>query len=342
MSLAGMHRKSGATAIVAAAIAFVGAVVSLPLPARADIVPLTDQLRGIAISQETCEALPRAVFVSVSGRDFCMRYYLSVTGGAGNRPVVFLQGDRLGPLDSATGEFKPGARDRDLDTRDFNRIATLLSQQNGAPAIYLARPGLDGSSGDHRIRHTSLELNAIDAALDAIKRRHRFAGFHVLGQSGGSSLIGGLLGLRSDIGCAVIGAGLLSYPRPRRSTNPAADYFNAIDAVNTIAQLRNTRILLVTDPGDRKVPERLQTEFALRLKNAGGQVEQFLVQATDNDRHAVLPYARTVMTHCLRNASTEQIGAELARQIEASLAAKSIADAQQSPPARDVRLRSAQ
>ena len=126
-----------------------------------------------------------------------------------------------------------------------------------------------------------------------------------------------------------------------RSTNPATDYFNAIDAVNTIARLRSTRILLVTDPADRKVPERLQTDFALRLKNAGGQVEQFMVQATDNDRHAVLPYARTVMSHCLRNASTEQIGAELARQIEASLVTKTRAEAQLAAPTRDGSLPSA-
>jgi hypothetical protein len=36
------------------------------------------------------------------------------------------------------------------------------------------------------------------------------------GQSGGATLIGGLLGMRSDLGCVVIGAGLMSYPRPNR------------------------------------------------------------------------------------------------------------------------------
>ena len=337
MSLVGRDRFRGAAAILAAA----GAL-SLAAPARADIVPLADQLRGIAIPQEQCEALPRAVFVAVAGREFCIRYYLSVAGGSGNGPLVFLQGDRLGRLDGQTGEFNPGPRDRDLDTRDFNRIATLLSQQAGVPAIYLARPGLDGSSGNHRIRHTSLELNVVNAALDAIKERHRFAGFHMLGQSGGSTLIGGLLGLRSDLGCTVIGAGLLSYPRPRRSSDPAADYFNAADFVASIARKRNTRILLVTDPADRKVPERVQTEFAQRLKLAGGEVEQFLVRATDDDRHGVLSYARTAMTSCLRGASNAEINASLAKQVERTLAAKINADAQKQATSRDGGFQSAQ
>jgi hypothetical protein len=330
MAFAGKNRRLGAAAtfVAAALLSFTGS-------ARADIVPLADQLRGIVLSREQCDALPRAVFVAVAGREFCIQYYLSAAGGAGKGPLVFLQGDRLGRLNGQTGEFSPGPRDRDLDTKDFNKIATLLSQQAGVPAIYLARPGLDGSSGNHRIRHTSLELNVVNAALDAIKRRHGFIGFHLLGQSGGSTLIGGLIGLRSDVGCAVIGSGVLSYPRTRRSSDPAADYFDASDAVATIAQKQGLRILLVTDPADRKVPERVQTDFAQRLRLAGGQVDQFLVQATDDDRHGVLSYSRTVMNNCLRSVSTEEIGTRLARQVATSLAAKINIDAQRQAVSRD-------
>jgi len=125
-----------------------GALVSAAAAsARADIVPLADQLRGITMSQPQCEELPRAVWLKVAGRDFCMRYYLSMAGGPGPRAFVFLQGDRLGRLNGSTGEFSPGARDKDVDTSDFNKVATALSQQAGMPGIYLARPGLDGSSG---------------------------------------------------------------------------------------------------------------------------------------------------------------------------------------------------
>ena len=252
-----------------------------------------------------------------------MRYYLSVAGGPGTRAFGVSSG-RPARTDSngATGEFSPGPRDRDVDTTDFNRVATALSQQAGMPGIYLARPGLDGSSGSHRIRHTTLELHVVNAALDAIKRRHRLEGFHMIGQSGGSTLIGGLLGLRSDLGCAVIGAGVLSYGRTLRSSDPARDYFNASEAVGTIARNRATRIMLVTDPADRKVPERVQTEFVNRLRLAGGRAEQFLVQAMDEDRHGVLPYARTAALGCLRGSSTDEIEQRIAQQVAKALADK--------------------
>src|SRR5262249_46350878 len=50
--------------------------------------------------------------------------------------------------------------------------------------------GVEGTSGDHRSRKTLLELHLMNAALDAIKQRYNFLGFHLVGQSGGSKLVG--------------------------------------------------------------------------------------------------------------------------------------------------------
>ena len=292
------------------------------LPAGGAVISVADQLRGITMTQVQCAALPQAVWLGVMGRNYCIRYYLSVAGGEGTRPAVFLQGDRLGRLNLKTGEFSPGPRDKDLDTDDFARMADVLSKQTATAAIYLARPGLDGSSGDHRIRHTTLELTVTNAALDAIKRRHGFEGFHMIGQSGGSTLVGGLLALRADVGCAVIGSGRLLYERTRRSPDPAADYFNVAEAVPVIAQKRATRILVVTDPQDKKVPEPVQTGFVRMLRQAGGEAEQFLVQAIDEDRHGVTAYSRTAAAACMRGASGEDIAQRLEQQVEKRLAAK--------------------
>src|SRR5262245_34340060 len=204
-------------AVLTAAVLLLGA----GAPSRAHIIPVADLVRGVTATQAQCTALPQTVWLNVTGREFCIRYYLSTAGGEGTRPVVFLQGDRLGRLNLKTGEYALTGRDKDIDTDEFVRIADALSKQTKSPAIYLARPGLDGSSGDHRIRHSVLELNVTNAALDAIKKRHRFDGFHMMGQSGGSMLIGGMLAMRSDIGCAVIGSGRLAMERPpRRSPDP--------------------------------------------------------------------------------------------------------------------------
>jgi hypothetical protein len=322
---------------ISVALTMTALLLAAVLPARAHILPVADLIRGISMTPAQCAALPQAVWLNVMGRDFCIRYYLSTAGGESTRPVVFLQGDRLGRLNLKTGEFTPGPRDKDLDTDDFVRIADALSRQTQGAAIYLARPGLDGSSGDHRIRHSVLELNVVNAALDAIKKRHSFGGFHLMGQSGGSMLVGGMLALRADVGCAVIGSGRLAFDRPmdrpmdrtmRPSPDPGREYFNVADAVSVIAQKRAMRILLVTDPLDRKVPEPTQTGFVHMLRQAGGQADQLLVQATDDDRHGVTSYSRTAVAACMRGTSTEEIARNVQQQVDKRLAAKAAADAQ--------------
>ena len=316
--------------------ALIGAILLLgaATPSRAHIIPLAELVSGITMTPAQCAALPQAVWVGVAGREFCIRYYLSAAGGEGTRPMVFLQGDRLGRLNLKTGEFALTARDKDIDTDDFVRIADVLSKQTQGPAIYLARPGLDGSSGDHRIRHSTLELIVTNAALDAIKKRHRFDAFHMMGQSGGSILVGGMLALRTDIGCAVIGSGRLAHDKPtRRSTDPASDYFDVVDAVGAIAKKPATRILLVTDPLDKKVPEPTQTNFVRKLRHAGGQADQLLVQATDDDRHGVIPYARTAAVGCMRGASTQEIARDVEAHVEMRLAAKRAKQGQQASAA---------
>jgi hypothetical protein len=314
--------------MIAALWAAAAEALAIVHPAQAHIVPVADMVRGIQMTPAQCAALPATVWIKVSSREFCIRYYRSTLGGEGSHPVVFLQGDRLGRLNLRTGEFALGPHDKDIDTDSLARFADSLSRQVGTAAIYLARVGIDGSSGDHRIRHTTLELTVTNAALDAIKARHGFSGFHLIGQSGGSLLVGGMLALRSDIGCAVIGSGRLASNRPRRrSADPARDYFDVAEAVATIAQKRATRIMVLTDTADKKVPEPTQTGFVQLLRQAGGQAEQFIVQALDEHRHGVVGYSRIAAVGCLRNAGTQDIVAQLQKVQERRLAAKAKKDA---------------
>ncbi len=286
-------------------------------PARAERIALSDMMRGTAVTQAQCAARPSTVWVTAMGREFCIRYYLSTAGGKGPKPVVVLQGDRLGRLDGKTGEFNPGPTEKDVDTDDLVKYADFLSKQSGTTAIYFARVGIDGSSGNHRIRRTVLELQATNAALDAIKQRHKFTGYNLVGQSGGSTLAGGMLVLRNDIGCAVLGSGMLAFPRPARpSQDPALAYFNVVEAVSEIAKKRATRIFVVTDPEDKVVPGPSQTNFVNALRQAGGEVEQLTVQAIDDNRHGVVRYAQFAMSGCVRNASTALITKRVQELVE--------------------------
>ena len=180
--------------------------------AGADIIKKEDALRGVTMTQAQCTAIAQAVSVNAYGQDFCVRYYLSTAGGEGSQPVVFLNGDRNGPLKLNPRMWSDPSRAEDVDTSDLIAMADVLSKTVKTTAIYVARIGVEGTSGNHMSRKTMLELQLMNAALDAIKQRYGFEGFHLTGQSGGSRIVVGLVGKRRDISCAVAGSGQMFVP----------------------------------------------------------------------------------------------------------------------------------
>jgi hypothetical protein len=57
------------------------------------------------------------------------------------------------------------------------------------------------------------------------------------------------------------------------------------------------------------------------LQQAGRQVEQYLVEATDENRHGVVGYARLVLSGCLRGAGTEVIAQQVVKAVQLRVAA---------------------
>lgn len=298
--------------------------------ANASFAQPAELARGVTMTPAQCAALPHAVWVRAMGRAFCIRYYISTVGGSGTWPVVFLQGDRRLRVDPNTRNFILPPDVQPFDPTNLTRFAERFSRVAGTTAIYLARPGVDGSSGNHSERHTVLELQVVNAALDAIRRRHGFEGFHLVGQSGGATLVGGLLGLRADIGCAVPGAGRLAQLRERRPpADPARRVFDVVDFIPQIVRNSRARILVVTDPRDVRVPLQHQATFVELLRRAGGRPEHYLVQALDENHHGTVAYTRPAVAACMRGASQNEISAELAAIIARRLAAKGRTPARQ-------------
>jgi hypothetical protein len=240
----------------------------------AEIFKKADLLRGITITHAQCEATPQTLWLNVRGRDFCVRYYLSTAGGEGPRPVVFLQGDELGKINRKTWTWSDTSEAKDIDTDDIMKIADNFSKMTKTTAIYLARIGVDGTSGNHLSRHTVLELELMNGAFDAIKQRHGFEGFYLAGQSGGSTITGGLIGLRRDIACAVLGSGRLASTESIKSKDAGRTYFDPTQNISHLAQNRSMRLFLVTDKMDKRVPVAQQTGFIDTLRRAGRQVPQ--------------------------------------------------------------------
>lgn len=269
-----------------------------------------DQIaKGITMSAAECAVYRSTVYVTAEGTGVCFRYYLSTAGGASNQVVYFLSGDK----NRKTFAFDPAK----LDSK-----AASMSTEYHIPAIYLARMGLDGSSGLHRrYRRTWFEVEATHLAIDAINARYGFRMIHVMGQSGGGHLTGSLVGTRADIGCAVPGSGRLAFDsqyvsrQARRA--PELRHYNPHDNLAQVVRHSMTeRILVVTDPNDNRVPAHMQTPFVRDVQMAGGRIAQIFVTATDPLSHGATPYTREVMAACLSGRSDTEITATVIRLSE--------------------------
>jgi pimeloyl-ACP methyl ester carboxylesterase len=311
-------QRSMAMARTLSTVALFG-VLTAATGAGAEIIKKEDILRGLTITRAQCDATAQTLWLNVHGRDFCVRYYLSTVGGEGARPVVFLQGDQKLNLNRKTWSWIDPSGATDVDTDDLMRTADEFSKLAKTTAIFLGRIGLGGTSGSHMARHTLLELHLANAALDAIKQRYGFEGFHLAGQSGGSKLAAALLGLRRDVACAVLGSGPLATPVPPNGPDPGRSFFDASENVSPLAKDRLLRPLVITDKADKRVPPAVQTGFVDKMRKAGRQVPQFFVEATDDEHHGVQVYTEVAVGGCVLGRSDEDIGRALSVIIKRSV-----------------------
>jgi hypothetical protein len=299
----------------------------------AEIIKKEDMLHGITTTRDQCAATPSTLWLNVDNQDFCVRYYLSTAGGEGARPVIFLTGDHFGTVNTRTWQWIPIGEDknanvtfdptdayRDINTDDLIRTADAFSKMAKATAIHLARIGIGGTSGNHVFRKTLLELHLMNAALDAIKQRHGFEGFHLAGQSGGSTIVTGLAAERRDIVCTVSGSGRLGTGSYSSSTDPARTLVNPLELFPTIAQNRSLRFMMVTDAADRTVPARLQTPFAEKMHQAGRDIPQYFVTATDGYHHDVVGYTELVTGGCVLGKSDADIARAVGTMVKRNAA----------------------
>jgi len=308
-----IHRSNVARGALAAfALAVAGLAAD---PAGAEIIKKEDTLRGITMTREQCAAKPQTVWLNVYGQDFCARYYLSTAGGEGTRPVVILNGDYNGPIDLSRGTptWIDPSKATDIDTDNLAEAADRFSKMARTTAIYIGRIGVEGTSGSHLSRKTLLELNLINLVLEALKQRYGFEGFHLVGQSGGGRLVVGLAELRRDVGCLISGSGQLATRMGiSQQGNPARNYFDIMGGVQSLAQNRALRMMVISDPNDQQVPTAAeQTPMVEKLRQAGRAVPHLLVEATDPKHHGVLDYGAIAMAGCVLGRSDADIARAL-------------------------------
>jgi pimeloyl-ACP methyl ester carboxylesterase len=270
-------------------------------PAKAEIIKKEDTLRGITMTREECAAKPQTFWLNVYGQDFCVRYYLSTAGGQGSRPVVILNGDYNGPVDVTHWTWVDPSKAMDVDTDQLAATADQFSKLARTTAIYIGRIGVEGTSGSHLSRKTLVELGLMNRTLEALRQRYGFEGFNLFGESGGGRLVFGLAEMRPDVGCLVSGSGQIATRMvSSRSGDPGKTYFDVSGRLQSLAQNRALRTMVISDPHDQQVPTAAeQTPMVQSLRQAGYVVPQFLVEATDPKHHGVTDYGAIAMAGCV-------------------------------------------
>lgn len=277
--------------------------------------------RGKKITESACRQLSNAVWVSHAYGTECIRYYPSgglTQGGADSLDgagsvhkiaVLFFDGDHLNGtfVLSNYGKITP---QKLLDS------AQRLYAQYKVPYIFVARPGLYGSSGEHRQRRRPKEFHSLNAAVDAIKARYGLEQVVFAGQSGGSAVAAALLTLgRTDVKCAVTGSGnyavnelayikiLKAGGNPRRGCDGTGycDAYDVIEHVDGIAQDPRRQIYMLGDPHDENTVFALQRKFFEKVQQAGHAVRLMEAEGRGPERHGLAYLTVKVAAACARD-----------------------------------------
>ena len=218
-----------------------------------------------------------------------VRFY-GKEGDAKVAPLVYLSSDCMQKVDGVWSVFKSYGEQSPLTVQEW---AEQISVSLGRTFLALARPGIFGSSGDHRERRRPREVAIVGAALDALKAAFGWTAIDLAGLSGGGHLVAALIADRSDIGCAVIASGNVSIRQRNAEMNwktditGFSDFVDPIDLVERVAKSPPRRLIVLTDPDDRIVPAASQSAYVAALRKAGVAVDHRLVRALEPTRHVL-------------------------------------------------------
>lgn len=261
-----------------------------------------EALHGSFSSRAQCFEIPDAVWVEVDNKGDCIRFYPEgLTADKNPKVLVYLGGDVILRTSNGVRLISPSYSKK--SPASIHSDIAQWSRQARLPAIYLARPGTYGSSGDHNLRRYPREVALMNQALDQIKSRYGISSFILAGQSGGGHMVASLLNRRLDISAAVIASGLVSVKRvmnywDKRRKIPGGllydvrDFYDPVDEVSKIRSTPAPDIYVISDPEDYVVPFLSQLHYVRRLQKAGFEPHHIYAHATDKNRHVLARHAQ--------------------------------------------------
>lgn len=273
-----------------------------------------------AASRQACEAVADRVFVKHDLGSECISYYATPQQGRSGTAVFYFEGD-VPASDLAQPNFAQNY------LNDVRTVFPRLANQHGVRFVFVARPGVFGSSGNHGHRRSISEMLTMNAALDALKSRLGVTNLVLAGQSGGSTVAAAALTLgRRDVSCAVLGSGLLSvveieHAHRVRERLPEirpeimrVQLFDPTDRLTWIERQPHRRIFVLGDPTDVRTPFPQQRNFADRVRSLGHHAQTIEVTALGELMHGVAHHTLPAAALCARGADDAAIRRAVAPQ----------------------------
>lgn len=273
--------------------------------------PQTQARYGSSSSPQHCATVPNGLWVQPEDEPSgeCIRYYAAgVTPGATRELVLFFNGDDLNRDRSLASPGNYATLTPNRMQADVERTSKSL----GKPFVWIARPGVRGSSGDQLLKTRFREMRLMNGAVSRLKEIYGVVTFHGYGQSGGGSVLAALLNMRTDIDCAALASGnldvdqwLIEQPGDRRGG--ATDWYNPKSHIN--ANTLRARIVILSDPRDRAVSFGSQRNYARALEKAGANSAQVITAAEGASYHSLAGRAREALAQCLNGSAPSAIKA---------------------------------
>jgi pimeloyl-ACP methyl ester carboxylesterase len=264
--------------------------------------------KNAAMMQQRCARASDSVWVVKKGRGDCIRYFSSGLNEENPIALVFFHGDLM-PQRGGRGGHSGWSDSQPEVLRSEMRA---VSQRSDIPVIFVARPGVFGSTGDHAERRRPREVELMNLALDEIKKRHNIERFALAGQSSGGHLVGALLSNRNDVKCAAMASGVVAVRARAHAHGWSADatgyrdFYDPIDHVDEIAESPDLTIFVIGDEKDSNVPFRTQKMYFDKLLKRG--LDAHLVRAKGNgpEHHGLAHCGIRIAGLCAQNRNASE------------------------------------
>ncbi|ADG16477.1 hypothetical protein BC1002_2425 [Paraburkholderia atlantica] len=295
----------------------------LNIPVEGEPFDAVQALNGSFSSREHCAQVPDSLWVEVKGKGDCIRYYAhGLSSGENPTVLVYFSGDVM--LRTAKGVRYITQSYQSASPKEIEKEMAGWSADAGHPALYLARPGIYGSSGDHNTRRTHREIELMERALDLLKERYNITSFILTGHSAGAQIVAALLNRRQDIAASVISSGLVSVKQvtaywefrreiPGRLLYDAQSYYDPVDEIGNIRRAPLPEIYLISDPEDRIVPFYSQLYYVRRLRSVGLRPHHIYAYAPGPQRHLLARHAKRAAALLAQRKSAQEIRMALAK-----------------------------